>query len=80
MNVLSVVDPKQAGPKLDDRLRAQNEGASWRDCVAAGLGHLWVRSHETEDATYWRCRRCPVDTRTLQGRVPGGAVPRPMAA
>jgi len=64
--MLHVVDPKQAG----ERLREQNNGQSWRDCVAAGLGHLWVRSHVTEDATYWRCRRCPVDTRTAHGRDP----------
>ena len=59
MRNVSVVDPKQ------DRLREQNNGRAWRDCATVGLGHLWAAGVVVGDVTYWRCRRCPVNTRSL---------------
>lgn len=45
---------------IDARLREQNNGEGWADCNALGHAHRW----EPEQVpNYWRCRRCPVDTR-----------------
>ena len=45
---------------IDQRLRLQNDGHSWRDCNDAGLPHRWVADQVD---LYWRCTRCPVATR-----------------
>ena len=56
---------------MNDQLKAQNNGASWRDCEAAGLKHqlgpaVEVRSESarsgvgTLTSTVRRCKRCPV--------------------
>lgn len=58
---------------FDTRLAEQNNGSSWRDCNDAGLGHRWRHGVTTGPHpvfVFWRCLRCPVSTRGLQGRRP----------
>jgi hypothetical protein len=39
---------------------------SWVDCNEQGQDHDWGPTPELRavDCSYWRCRRCPVSTRT----------------
>lgn len=54
-------------------LHEQNNGASWRDCNAAGMKHRWFARHSTGYHVYWGCQRCPVDTMTVTGaKAPSG--------
>jgi len=55
---------------LEARLADQNQIATWRDCNAAGFPHRWFIGHVVDgtDSVFWRCKRCPIDTRTLGGR------------
>lgn len=61
---------------IDERLKDQNNGASWRDCNEAGMPHRWKLSTMLSDGTSasYRCTRCPVTTivrDALQSLTPG---------
>jgi len=59
----------------DAKLKAQNNGASWRNCEAAGLRHrlgkpvavvsVYGSPVPEVPSTVRRCRRCPVSIMTI---------------
>jgi len=43
---------------------------AWVDCNEEGRAHDWAGELRALDRTYWKCRRCPVSTMTLNPGAP----------
>ena len=55
---------------IDARLKAQNNGRSWRPCEHTRRGRHSLRPPEVlqSGSTVRRCRRCPVSIYSREGR------------